>query len=123
MRPHGTLLLRAALGVAIVVAATPCHAAAQSPANISATEWPTAVWGSAALGYAVATPYASATITAPGGGATDTGGGQSVLAYDLAAHANLWAIGAVASLSGSAGRSRVRHSELTLGLELGWFGR
>lgn len=77
---------------------------------------------SAALGYAVATPNATASATAAGA-PTWTGGGSSVLAFDLTAHANARIVGVVASLSGSAGPSHVRHTELTAGLELGWFGQ
>ena len=47
----------------------------------------------------------------------------SALAWDLSLHANALVPGLSLSYAGALGSSHVRYSALTLGVELGWFGR
>lgn len=77
------------------------------------------LFASAAVGYAVATPYHQqcdecGTTSDPKLGA---------VAYDVRLHANLLVPGVALSWAGAVGAPRVTYSSVTLALELGWFGR
>lgn len=77
------------------------------------------LFGSVALGYARATPYHQCDQC----GVTTVDPGVGVLAYDVTMHANVIVPGIAAAFSGNIGPSRARYSAITVGLELGWFGR
>ncbi len=48
---------------------------------------------------------------------------RAMATYDLSAHADYLVVGSVLSLSGTLGPADTRYVALTLGVELGWFGR
>jgi hypothetical protein len=48
---------------------------------------------------------------------------SDALAYDVTLHANAYVVGLALSLSGNAGSGVASYSAVTLGVELGWFGR
>jgi hypothetical protein len=77
------------------------------------------LFGSAALGYARATPYQQCDQC----GVTREDPGVGVLAYDVTAHANYIIPGIAVSVSGNLGPSRAAYSAITVELELGWFGK
>jgi hypothetical protein len=77
------------------------------------------LFGSASLGYARAAHYHAC----DGCGAPYVDSGVGVLAYDVTGHANYIVPGIAVSLSGDLGPSRAAYSALTVGLELGWFGK
>ena len=77
------------------------------------------LFGSAAVGFANASHYHQCDQC----GRTDVDPSVGVMAYDVTVHANLLVFGAAASFSGVVGPTRVRYSAVTVGLEMGWFGR
>lgn len=71
-----------------------------------------------AVGIDRATPR----VTTDGAGNT-TGSPQTAFAYDLSAHADYGIVGLALSVSGVVGPQRTSYGAVTLGAELGWFGR
>jgi hypothetical protein len=71
-----------------------------------------------AVGIGQATPF----MTTDGAG-TNTGASEAVFAYDLAGHAAFRAAGLAFAISGVVGPQKTSYVAVTLGAELGWFGR
>jgi hypothetical protein len=76
------------------------------------------MFASAALGFANASHYHQSDQNGP-----ELAPSAGVLAYDVTAHANLLVLGAAVSFSGNLGPAPTRYSAVTVGLEVGWFGR
>jgi hypothetical protein len=64
-----------------------------------------------------------ATAFETGDAGTSTGAPQTAFAYDLSAHADILAAGLALAVSGVVGPQRTSYVAVTLGAELGWFGR
>jgi hypothetical protein len=77
------------------------------------------LFASAAVGFAVATPYRQECEEC---GVTKAGPRVGAIAYDVRLHANLTVPGVALSWAGAVGAPRVTYSSVTLALELGWFG-
>jgi hypothetical protein len=65
---------------------------------------------------------ATAFETSDGGG-TSYGASQTALAYDVSAHTDFRVAGLALAASGVVGPAKTSYVALTLGVELGWFGR
>jgi hypothetical protein len=70
-----------------------------------------------AAGIAQATPSVS------GDAGTTNGAAQAAFAYDFAGHAGFRVAALSLAVSGVAGPSKTSYVALSLGVELGWFGR
>jgi hypothetical protein len=66
---------------------------------------------------------ARATAFESGDSGTSTGPSQTALAYDVSAHTDFRVAGLALAASGVVGPAKTSYVALTLGVELGWFGR
>jgi hypothetical protein len=64
-----------------------------------------------------------ATAFETGDSGTSTGSAQTAFAYDLSAHADFRIVGLALAISGVVGPQKTSYVAVTLGAELGWFGR